>query len=111
VFGVPVVPTVPALRATEVAIGESLFEECEDVLSAIGPAEAPRLFEEPPPERDAARTGAFVVTEEPEDESAARDPVDPAEPVESAAASGMAAIAEPTPSATANAPTRPTYRA
>ena len=37
--------------------------------------------------------------------------VDPAEPVESAKATGIAATAAPTPNATANAPTRPTYRA
>jgi hypothetical protein len=46
----------------------------------------------------------------PEDESAL-DPVEPEEPVVSAAATGTDAIAEPTPRATANAPTRPTYRA
>lgn len=48
---------------------------------------------------------------EPEEESAPLDPVDPAEPVVSADANGTDAIAEPTPSATAKAPTRPTYRA
>jgi len=47
----------------------------------------------------------------PDPDSAALDPVDPAEPVVSAAANGIAAIAEPTPRATARAPTRPTYRA
>jgi hypothetical protein len=35
-------------------------------------------------------------------------PVDPAEPVVSAYDMGIAAIAEPTPNATARAPTRPT---
>jgi hypothetical protein len=39
------------------------------------------------------------------------DPVEPAEPVVSANATGTDATAEPTPNATANAPTRPTYRA
>jgi hypothetical protein len=38
-------------------------------------------------------------------------PVEPAEPVVSANATGTDATAEPTPNATANAPTRPTYRA
>jgi hypothetical protein len=47
----------------------------------------------------------------PDPDSAALDPVDPAEPVVSAAANGIAATAEPTPRATASAPTRPTYRA
>jgi hypothetical protein len=45
--------------------------------------------------------------EAPADESAL-DPVDPPEPVVSANANGIAAAAEPTPKATANAPTRPT---
>jgi hypothetical protein len=44
-------------------------------------------------------------------ESAELDPVEPAEPVVSANATGTDATAEPTPNATANAPTRPTYRA
>jgi hypothetical protein len=44
-------------------------------------------------------------------ESAELDPVEPAEPVVSAKATGTDATAEPTPNATANAPTRPTYRA
>ena len=34
-------------------------------------------------------------------------PVEPGEPVESASATGMAQIAEPMPSTTASAPTRP----
>jgi hypothetical protein len=44
-------------------------------------------------------------------ESDELDPVEPAEPVVSADATGTDATAEPTPNATANAPTRPTYRA
>lgn len=43
-------------------------------------------------------------------ESEAFDPVEPAEPVVSAKATGTEPVAEPTPNATANAPTRPTYR-
>ena len=39
------------------------------------------------------------------------EPVDPAEPVVSANANGIAASPDPTPRATANAPTRPTYLA
>lgn len=39
------------------------------------------------------------------------EPVDPPEPVRSANAIGIATTAEPTPNATAKAPTRPTYRA
>ena len=41
----------------------------------------------------------------------APEPAAPGEPTSSANATGIAATAEPTPNATANAPTRPTYRA
>jgi hypothetical protein len=44
-------------------------------------------------------------------ESAELDPDDPPDPVVSANATGTDATAEPTPNATANAPTRPTYAA
>jgi len=40
----------------------------------------------------------------------APEPAAPGEPTSSANATGIAATAEPTPNATANAPTRPTYR-
>ena len=50
------------------------------------------------------RAGAFVEVFE----SDALTPVEPAEPVSSANATGIAAIAEPIPSANASAPTRPT---
>ena len=55
--------------------------------------------------------GAFVDADADPDESAAPEPADPADPVVSANATGTAATAAPTPKATANAPTRPTYRA
>jgi hypothetical protein len=120
-FAVPDVPDVPALRAPvgEFAAGESLFEESEAGSPAVDPAEGARLLDEPwsealeapPRARDVPRAGALVDAEAPEDESAPREPVDPAEPVVSAAANGIDAIADPTPSATASAPTRPTYRA
>ena len=74
-----------------------------------GPAEAPPSAESAlagsPPDLPAPRAGRVV--DVPEGESAL-DPVEPEEPVVSAAATGTDAIAEPTPSATANAPTRPT---
>jgi hypothetical protein len=61
--------------------------------------------------RDVARAGDDVEAPSARDaESEAFDPVDPAEPVVSANATGIDPIAEPTPNATANAPTRPTYR-
>ena len=80
------------------ATGESLWDE----------ADGEPTDDALPRARAAPRTGAFVDDASPEDESA---PVDPAEPVVSAAANGIDAIADPTPRATASAPTRPTYRA
>ena len=53
-------------------------------------------------------SGADADGEEASEELA---PVDPAEPVVSAKATGIAATADPTPNATASAPTRPTYDA
>ena len=112
---------VPALRTPddEAAPGESLFDDSEDTPSAVDPTEAPRLLDEPSPAtlaappraRGAPREGAFVDADAPADESSALEPVEPAEPVVSAAANGTDTIAEPTPRATARAPTRPTYRA
>lgn len=59
------------------------------------------------------RAGALALVDEPAgadvDESEEPEPAEPAEPVVSANASGIAARPEPTPRATANAPTRPTY--
>jgi hypothetical protein len=61
----------------------------------------------PRPDR---RAGAPALVDDPavavDDDS---EPVDPADPVVSANATGIAAIPDPTPRATANAPTRPTY--
>jgi hypothetical protein len=45
------------------------------------------------------------------DESGEPEPLDPAEPVVSATANGIAEKPDPTPRATASAPTRPTYLA
>ena len=60
-----------------------------------------------PPDRvPDPRTEAFVDTPE----GLASPEREPADPVVSAKAIGIAATAEPTPRATANAPTRPTYR-
>jgi hypothetical protein len=62
--------------------------------------------------RSARRAGTVALVDAaPDPGSAALDPVDPAEPVVSATANGIDATAEPTPRATARAPTRPTYRA
>jgi len=66
----------------------------------------PDPTDEPPrPARTGPRAGTFVDAEAPA--SAELEPEDPAEPVVSANAMGIDATAEPTPRATANAPTRP----
>jgi hypothetical protein len=62
----------------------------------------------PRPER---RAGALVLVDDPVDADESALPVDPDEPVVSANANGIAARPDPTPSATASAPTRPTYLA
>jgi len=56
------------------------------------------------------RFGALVDLGPADEESEAFASVEPADPVVSAKAIGIDPIAEPTPNATANAPTRPTYR-
>ena len=61
--------------------------------------------------REGPRADVLVEADETDDASVVAEPVDPAEPVVSANAIGIAATAEPTPNATANAPTRPTTRA
>ncbi len=65
--------------------------------------------EPPRPVRTAPRAG--WVADDPDDPDASAesdDPVEPPDPVVSANATGTATTADPTPSATANAPTRPT---
>jgi hypothetical protein len=103
-----------------VGAGEFFLAEIDGELSEVDPSDEPRLpevaedpspepFDEPPRARPVPRDGALVDTgDEPERESAVFEPVEPAEPVVSAIATGIATTAEPTPSATANAPTRPT---
>jgi hypothetical protein len=67
------------------------------------------------PDRAPRREPADELSEEPEpdddDSDDSDDPVDPSEPCRSANATGIDTTAAPTPRATANAPTRPTYRA
>ena len=69
--------------------------------------------DEPTLDRAAPRVRAGAAEDADDSADAADDPsaVDPGEPVVSAAAIGTDAIAEPTPKATASAPTRPTNRA
>ena len=80
------------VAAGAVAVGKEFLCECD---------EAARLVEAAP--RAGPRAGTLVETE-----SEALEPDAPAEPVVSATAIGIAAVAQPIPNATANAPTRPT---
>jgi hypothetical protein len=68
-------------------------------------AEAPRR--RGPSARDDGRD----VDAEPEESELEESELEPPEPVVSANATGTADTADPTPNTTANAPTRPTYRA
>ena len=66
--------------------------------------------EPPRPVRAAPRAGLVAADPDEADVSAeSDDPVEPPDPVVSANATGTATTADPTPSATANAPTRPTW--
>jgi hypothetical protein len=113
-------PTLPRAPAGEMGTGESLLTELDDDRSEVDPTDAPRLpevadlpspepLDEPPRARAVSRAGTFVdAVCDPGRVSAALEPVEPADPIVSANATGIAAAAEPTPKATANAPTRPT---
>lgn len=92
--------TGPPKRPVEA--GESFVESGSD---PSGEANAAPL---PGPSRPERRDGALV--EDPGDREASvePDPVDPADPVVSANATGIDPTTEPTPKATARAPTRPT---
>jgi hypothetical protein len=72
--------------------------------AAPDPRAPPRVAADREPARDAVDFDA-------ESDADAESADEPAEPVVSANATGIAATAEPTPNATANAPTRPTYDA
>ena len=114
-------PVPPRAPAAEMGTAESLSSESDDDLSEVDPTDdeprlpevaddpSPEPFDEPPRARSVPRAGTLVdAVDEADRESAAVEPVEPAEPVVSANATGIAATAEPTPSATARAPTRPT---
>lgn len=100
--------SAPALSAEdeerprdEVTAGESAPSGTEDGADA-GELTPPRA-----PVRDPRPEPTDEASEDPDDE----EPVDPSEPCRSANATGIDTTAAPTPRATANAPTRPTYRA
>ena len=81
-----------------------------DESSAESPADAPRAPRAP---RAVLRVGVEVDAPAVEEDEASEvsEPVDPEDPLVSANAIGIAEMPEPTPKATARAPTRPTYRA
>jgi hypothetical protein len=79
----------------------------EESEAAPDPRAPPRVAAD----REPARDGFDLVEESDADAESAEFDDEPAEPVVSANATGIAATAEPTPSATASAPTRPTYDA
>ena len=100
-------PRAPGPRAPVAA--ESAVESLSSwEPTAELPCEPEPTAEPPRPDR-APRAGAAV--DAPAADASDPDPLDPAEPVVSANATGTAATADPTPNATANAPTRPTTRA
>ena len=88
------------------ASGEELASAAESE-AAPDPRAPPRVAADREPARDAVD---FDAEPDADAESAELDD-EPAEPVVSANATGIAATAEPTPNATAKAPTRPTYDA
>lgn len=92
--------TWPAADGLTAAAGEvPTVRRSERLLSEATPAEA-----EGPP-----RVVDLVVLRLDDCEDAESEPLEPAEPVRSANAIGIEAMDDPTPRATANAPTRPTY--
>ena len=78
--------------------------------SAAPEPDSPPSADPRPPARG-PRAGEDFRDDDDDEESAELDPLDPADPVVSANATGSEPRPEPTPKATANAPTRPTYRA
>jgi len=123
VLGRDVVP-LAAVRAPEAMLGAaSLADESDvelgsesDESSGVVLSTAEELLVSDPLDESRAvalrdpRLGALVDSAPADEESEAFAPVEPAEPVVSAKAIGIDPIAEPTPNATASAPTRPTYR-
>ena len=86
--------------------GELVSESVEELPEFASAADPPATAREPPRDRVGGRddVDAPAVV----DDASEAEPVDPGDPVVSAKATGTEAIAEPTPSTTASAPTRPT---
>jgi hypothetical protein len=107
-------PSTTAGTSTEAPSGDVTdVDGAED--GAVDVSEDGAEFTSPrAPERAPRREPADELSEEPEpddSDDSDDDPVDPSEPRRSANATGIDTTAAPTPRATANAPTRPTYRA
>jgi hypothetical protein len=86
--------------------GELVSESGVELPGFASAADPPATVREPPRDRAGGRDDVDV--DAPADDVSEPEPVDPGDPVVSAKATGMEAIAEPTPSTTARAPTRPT---
>jgi hypothetical protein len=118
----PVAPAVPAAAGDPEVVPRAALSAELRLLEAVAPpeestpddltppvGEAPSWFElEPACDPGREERGALFVAPLDGDESDDVDPVDPGEPLGSANAIGIATTAEPTPNATASAPTRPT---
>jgi hypothetical protein len=97
---------VPPRTCVESLFEDSAFEDSEFEDSEFEDTDGVPLVRLPRPVR---RAGAFWVDESADvEEPGELVPLEPDEPVVSANAIGMAAMPEPTPSAIASAPTRPT---
>jgi hypothetical protein len=86
--------------------GELASESGAELPEFASVADPPATAREPP--RDRAGDRDDVDAPAVADDASEAEPVDPEDPVVSANATGTEAIAEPTPSTTASAPTRPT---
>ena len=110
--------TSPGLVADEPSEGASLPDPAGTPTDPRLPETADEPPEEEPPEESptdepprpapAPRDGTDALVDAEDESEGADDPVDPDDPVVSANATGTTATTEPTPNATASAPTRPT---
>jgi hypothetical protein len=103
-------PLPPAVDGASLPGPAAVLPEPRRPEPAGEPLEESLAVEPARPVRAAPREGADDAGDD-EADGASDEPAEPPEPVVSATATGTDATAEPTPSATANAPTRPTYRA
>ncbi len=86
--------------------GELASESGPELPEFASVADPPVTARDPPRDRAGGRDDVDAPAVA--DDASEAEPVDPEDPVVSAKATGTEAIAEPTPSTTASAPTRPT---